>query len=84
MRRSGPQEPLHLYIRCKRESLQRSQDGGAPDDPMTQAFLRSFEEIIYPAWRFFARHWHDEKLDQPLIKTQGPSHKSQTKSQVLL
>lgn len=59
MRRTGPQEPLHLYIRCKRESLERRQKGGSPDDAMTQAFLRSFEEIIYPAWRFFARHWHD-------------------------
>lgn len=53
---------LHLYLPLKR----KWPGTGAPGaNPMEQAFLRCYEEIIHPAWRFFARNWHDHS--EPLL-----------------
>lgn len=45
--------PLYLPLAVAR---QETPDGTAE---MEGWFCTSFEEIIYPAWRFFARNWHD-------------------------
>jgi NAD-dependent SIR2 family protein deacetylase len=41
---------LYHYLTLKRSGCH---------DEMDAMFVRSFEEIIHPAWRFFARNWHD-------------------------
>jgi len=45
---------LHLYLPRKLNASE-----GCPVNRMDEVFMRSFEEILHPAWRFFARHWHD-------------------------
>lgn len=56
-RRISHQGLLHLYLPLKQEAGRRAPDAGHCGG-MEKAFLESFEEIIFPAWRFFARNWH--------------------------
>lgn len=56
-KRVSHQGLLHLYLPMKQEASKRAPDASHPG-AMERAFLESFEEIIFPAWRFFARNWH--------------------------
>jgi hypothetical protein len=61
-RRLPHQGLLHLYFSLKQQSSGFGSHGASP---LESAFLRCYEEILHPSWRFFARNWHDRS--EPLL-----------------
>jgi hypothetical protein len=47
--------PIYLPLAIDRRRTPRAPIGQAMED----LFCKSFEEVVYPAWRFLARKWHD-------------------------
>jgi hypothetical protein len=48
---------LHIYLPIK-QSMEAHNEAAEFYGQMGKVFVKSFEDIIYPAWRFFARNWH--------------------------